>query len=68
MVWLDATFTINNCELANFLDTKPNESLTSFFLADSIDIGGWFLQALLAFGVSKFLTRASANQPLNSDG
>ena len=57
LIYLDATFTINNQAIAEVLGTSKNESLTGFILSDVFDFFGWFIQVVLAFGLSLLLTR-----------
>lgn len=67
LVHLDATFTIHNPAIAEALGTSTNESLTNFILSDAFDFFGWFLQAILAFGLSFLLTRGAANHAIKAD-
>ncbi|MCP4986956.1 MAG: hypothetical protein GY928_13165 [Colwellia sp.] len=55
--YLDATFTINNKEVAKWLGTSENESLKQFMMNDIMSLTSWFIQSGLAFTVSWFLTK-----------
>ncbi len=67
LVHLDATFTIQNPAIVEALGTSANESLTNFILSDAFDFFGWLVQAILAFGLSFFLTRGLANHAIKAD-
>jgi hypothetical protein len=62
LVHIDATFTIRNPEIAQYLGTSENESLTEFIMSDLFDLMGWFISSIFAFGFSLQLTKSPANE------
>ena len=68
VITADVNFTINNNELANFLELSANSSLTSFLLEDIISIMSWFLEAACAIGIARFLIKKPANNKINRTG
>lgn len=61
---VDATFTVNNQELAEFLEIGPNTSLSKYILEDFISITSWFLEAIFSYAIALLLTKP-ANQIIN---
>jgi len=66
---LDATFTINNQDIAEFLEKKPNMSLSEFISSVLLDFAFWFIQASVAFGIGNWLRiKKPDNQPVHPTG